>query len=500
MTEPVVELRGIRKAFGGVVANDDVDFTLRRGEIHALLGENGAGKSTLMSVLTGLYRPDAGEIRVRGDRVVLRSPGDAIALGLGMVHQHFVQSLRHTALQNIVLGHRDLPLFPDWERLRARVAEAAGRYGLELDLEAPLYSLPVGERQKVEIVRALFRGSQILVMDEPTAVLSRQETRALFGVLRSFCSVGGAVVFISHKLDEILEIADHVTVLRRGRNAGDRPVAGLESKTLAELMVGRELEPHRRGSSSETGEVVASLHGVSVMGPRGLPTLHGVDLQVRGGEILGIAGVAGSGQAELADLLAGLRRPCCGAFSMVGASGKPSPAGFRAAGVAYIPEDRIGTGLAGGLSITENLILGSYRRRFARWGLLRWGAARRWASERIEADDIDCPGPGARTAGLSGGNLQKVILSRELASDPRLIVAAYPCRGLDVGAAEGVRERLLEARGRGAAVVLLSEDLDELLALSDRIGVLFRGRILRTLDASEATRERVGLLMGGAEA
>ena len=495
---PVVELRGITKSFGGVFANEDVDFTLRRGEIHALLGENGAGKSTLMSVLTGLYRPDAGEIRLRGERVVLRSPGDGIALGLGMVHQHFVQSLRHTALQNIVLGHRDLPLFPDWDALRARVAAAAGRYGLELDLDAPLHTLPVGERQKVEIVRALFRGSQILVMDEPTAVLSRQETAALFEVLRAFCADGGAVVFISHKLDEILEIADHVTVLRRGRNAGDRPVAGLEAATLAELMVGRELEPHRREAGAAPGAAVATLAGVSVMGPRGLPTLHDVDLEVRGGEILGIAGVAGSGQAELADLLAGLRRPCGGAFTLVGAPGRATPAGFRAAGVAYIPQDRIGTGLAGSLSITENLILGSYRSRFSRWGVLRWKAGRAWAAERIAADDIQCPGPQARTAGLSGGNLQKVILSRELAAEPKLIVAAYPCRGLDVGAAEGVRERLLEARGRGAAVVLLSEDLDELLALSDRIGVLFRGRLLRTVDGAEATRERIGLLMGGA--
>ncbi len=498
MTDVVVELRGIRKTFGGVVANDDVGFTLRRGQIHALLGENGAGKSTLMSVLTGLYRPDAGEIRIRGERAVLRKPGDAIELGLGMVHQHFVQSLRHTALQNIVLGHRDLPLLPDWNALRAQVAEAAGRYGLELDLDAPLHTLPVGERQKVEIVRALFRGSSILVMDEPTAVLSRQETKALFEVLRSFCADGGAVVFISHKLDEILEIADHVTVLRCGRNAGDRPVEGLEAKTLAELMVGRELDPHRR-QPGEPGDVIATLSGVSVIGPRGLPTLTAIDMEVRGGEILGIAGVAGSGQAELADLLAGLKRPSGGTLTLAGVTGR-SPASFRAAGVAYIPEDRIGTGLAGSLSVTENLILGSYGRRFARWGLLRWKAARAWATERIAADDIQCPGPRARTAGLSGGNLQKVILSRELASEPRLIVAAYPCRGLDVGAAETVRERLLAARAGGAAVVLLSEDLDELLRLSDRIGVLFRGRLLRTLEAGEATRERVGLLMGGAEA
>ncbi|MFH1464580.1 MAG: ABC transporter ATP-binding protein [Pseudomonadota bacterium] len=504
MSPPVVELTGIRKVFPGVVANDGVDLTIRASEIHALLGENGAGKSTLMSVLMGLYRPDAGSIRVRGREVRLRSPRDALRLGIGMVQQRFVQSERHTALENIVLGHSGLPFLPRRERLAVELREVAARYGFDLDLLAPIHTLPVGERQKVEILRVLHHGATVLILDEPTAVLSRQETSALFSVLRRFVADGGAVIFISHKLDEVLAIADRTTVLRHGRSIATREVAGQDAASLARLMVGQALCLHAREAAGEPGPVVASLRGIGVRDARGRATLAGLDLELRAGEVLGVAGVSGSGQVPLAEVCAGLQRPAEGSVTLFG---EPAPVGdagaFRDRGVAYVPEDRDRTGVAGSLSLTENLILKSYRRCFTRAGLLQWGAARRWAEERIAAQDIQCPGPGARTASLSGGNVQKVILARELAirtvdsPAPRLIVAAYPCRGLDVGAAEAVRAALLQACRQGAAVLLLSEDLDELFRLSDRIGVLFRGRLAGPLPTAALTREQAGLMMGG---
>jgi ABC-type uncharacterized transport system ATPase subunit len=504
MPAAVVELRNIRKVFPGVVANDGVDFELRAGEIHALLGENGAGKSTLMSVLMGLYKPDAGSILVRGQPVRLRSPRDAIGLGLGMVHQHFVQSERHTALDNIVLGHPELPFLPRRARLRAEVLAAAARFGLELDLDAPVHSLPVGERQKVEILRVLYHGASILILDEPTAVLSRQETAALFEVLRRFAAEGGSVVFISHKLDEVLAIAQRVTVLRAGRTVRTCETLGQDAASLARLMVGHALDLQRRQSGGVRGEELARLEAVRVLDARGLPRLDGVSLGLHAGEVLGIAGVSGSGQGALADLLAGLERPNAGRLLLFGEPRpRATPRAFRDLGVAHIPADRNRTGVAGALSVTENLILDAYAARFGRWGLLRWGAARAWARDRIAAHDIQCPGPGAVTASLSGGNVQKVILARELAvrragdDGPRIIVAAYPCRGLDVGAAEAVRARLLGACARGAAVLLVSEDLDELFRLSDRIGVLFRGNLMGPFPTEELCREDVGLMMGG---
>ena len=504
MSDVVVELRGIRKVFPGVVANDGVDFELRAGEIHALLGENGAGKSTLMSVLMGLYRPDSGSISVRGVEQRLRSPRDAIGLGLGMVHQHFVQSERHSALDNIVLGHHSLPFLPRRQRLKAEVQAAAARYGLAVELDAPIHSLPVGGRQKVEILRVLFHGASILILDEPTAVLSRQETAALFEVLRRFAAEGGSVVFISHKLDEVLAIASRVSVLRGGRTVCTQPTEGMDAADLARLMVGKALALQQRRAAAEPGPELARLEGVQVLDPHGLPSLDGVSLSLRAGELLGIAGVSGSGQGPLAELLSGLRRPRQGRVLLFGEPRpKATPRAFRDLGVAHVPADRNRVGVAGSQSVTENLILDAYASRFGRWGLLRWGAARAWARERIDAHEIQCPGPGAVTASLSGGNVQKVILARELAvarpgdTGPRVIVAAYPCRGLDVGAAEAVRAQLLEACARGAAVLLISEDLDELFRLSDRIGVLFRGRLMGPHSIGALSRERVGLMMGG---
>jgi len=497
-------MQGIRKAFPGVLANDDVDFQLQAGEIHALLGENGAGKSTLMSVLMGLYRPDAGSVAIRGQPVRMGSPRQAVALGLGMVHQHFVQSERHTALENIVLGHPELGFLARMDDLREQVRQASQRYGLQLELDSPLHALPVGERQKVEIVRALFHGASILVLDEPTAVLSRQETAQLFEVLRSFCAEGGAVVFISHKLDEVLEISHRITVLRQGRGVATVQAGGLDVEALAELMVGRELAYQRRQERTAEGAEVARLERVSIAGPGEQAALRDISFALHGGEILGMAGVSGSGQAALADLLAGLARPSAGTLRLFGQPAQAgTPRAFRDLGVAYVPEDRLRTGIAGTLRLTENAILKCYRQRFTKGGLLRWRAAQDWCRSLITRHDIQCSGHRARAAELSGGNIQKLILARELSQKregeafPRLLVAAYPCRGLDIGAAEDVRAALLAAREGGSAVLLFSEDLDELFRLSDRIGVLFRGRLLGLRPAGELRREQVGLMMGG---
>ncbi len=500
----VLEMQGIRKSFPGVTANDGVQLRLRRGEIHALLGENGAGKSTLMSVLVGLYRPDSGSIAVRGTPVVMRNPRRALRLGICMVHQHFLQSQRHTALQNIALGHAYLRLFPRWSRIRGQVERAAQKYGLGLDLDAPIALMPVGERQKVEILRALFHGASILVLDEPTAVLSRQETEILFQVLRSFAAEGGSVIFISHKLDEVLDIAHRVTVMRKGRTVFSGPMAGMDAPRLARLMVGRDIHPQQRKARDLSGPTVLSLRDVSVRASGPLPSLRQVSFHLKKGEILGMAGVSGSGQRTLAHLLAGLQRHHAGSFQLFG---RPAPVGdvraFTRMGVAHVPQDRNRTGLASGLSVMENLVLKHYRQLFCRRGIMAWDRARAWSVERIQELDIQCPGPGARTASLSGGNVQKVILARELAvrrpqdSAPRLVVAAYPCRGLDVGAAQELRRRLLASRDLGSAVLLISEDLDELFSLSDRIGVLFRGRLLGLYPREQLSRELVGLMMGG---
>ncbi|MBN1334710.1 MAG: ABC transporter ATP-binding protein [Deltaproteobacteria bacterium] len=493
-----LEMQGIRKAFPGVVANDGVDLEVREGEIHALLGENGAGKTTLVNVLVGLLRPDAGWIRVHGRPVEIRSPRDALGLGIGMVHQDFLQSERHTALQNVVLGHPSVPFRPSYRSLRERVAALGERVGLRVNLDAPIHDLPVGERQKVEILRALFHEARFLVLDEPTAVLSPPEADTLFAFLGRFRSNGGAVVFITHKMTEVLALADRATILRRGRKVGTVDVAGCDARTLARLTIGRDPSGGAKGDGPPLGPEVAALEGVTVLDARGLPRLSEVTLSVRGGEILGVAGVAGSGQDALVEVLTGLARPARGTVRLHGRRvPRPSPAAFRAAQTACIPEDRMRSGVALELSVVANLVLGLHRTRFSRLGMIRWRAARAWAQERIATLGIACPDPEARVGTLSGGNVQKVILARELASVPHLLVAAHPCRGLDVGAAEDVRSQLVAVRDRGAAVVLVSEDLDEMLRLSTRMAVLFRGRLVGVLPAMESTREAVGCLMAG---
>lgn len=496
---PAVETRGIDKSFYGVKANDGVYFELKRGEIHALLGENGAGKSTLCSALAGLYRPDAGEILLDGRTVHFRTPKDALAAGVGMVYQHFRLVENLTVAENLVLGHQDLPLRVQ-RRRQERIAEDMGeRFGLPVDPSARIWQLSVGEQQRVEILKLLYRDVRVLILDEPTAVLTPQESSQLFATMRRLAGEGRSVIFVSHKLAEVKQVSDRVTVLRDGRNAGRGETADLAPNDLAAMMVGRELRLPRRETETEPGEVALAVSGLRVAGDRGLETVRGVSLQVREGEILGLAGVAGNGQRELAYGIAGLRIPEAGRVEVAGRDVTRWSVRERiAAGTAYIPQNRLGMGLAPGLTTEENLALKTYRRPpYSKRGRLAAGAFRTEGARQIEQYDIRGVRPGLPIRLLSGGNLQKALIAREIEMEPRVILAVSPTRGLDVGATQAVREHLLAQRRRGVAVLLISEDLDELLALSDRLAVIYEGEIVGEMEAEQATADQLGLLMAG---
>ncbi len=492
-------LRNITKAFPGVVANDRVTLEVRAGEVHALLGENGAGKTTLMSILYGIYQPDAGEILVRGRPARIRSPRDAITLGIGMVPQHFLLVRRHTVAENAALG---LPgagaLFPA-RAIAPRITDLGRRYGLAVDPHARIWELSVSEQQRVEILKALLRGAQILVLDEPTSVLTPQEARGLFAVLRRMKEEGHAVIFITHKLDEVLEVADRVTVLRRGRVVGTVPIVQADVRSLARMMVGRDVEFRRSKSGVPSEEEALSAADLWARGDRGLMALKGVSLEVRRGEILGIAGVAGNGQRELVEVVTGLRPATQGRVRVLGRDiTNRSARAFHEAGVAHIPEERVRMGIVAGMSVGENLVLNRYRTPpFSRGPLLDQQAVSRFAERMIAEYEIATPGPGAQARHLSGGNIQRLILAREFSGSPGLIVAAHPTFGLDVSATEQIQTLLLRRRAEGAGVLLVSEDLEEVLALSDRIAVLFEGQVVGIVDAAEADRERIGLMMAG---
>ncbi len=496
-----VEMLGIVKQFPGVLANDGADFDLRAGEVHALLGENGAGKSTLMNVLAGMYRPDAGEIRVEGERRDFRSPRDAIAAGLGMVHQHFALVPSQTVTENILIG-LDRPRFRlRLDRFEDEVAGLSEKFGLRVDPRAKVWQLSVGEQQRVEILKMLYRGVRILIMDEPTAVLAPQETEDLFGTLRAMTASGHAVVFISHKLHEVTSIADRITVMRRGKvTASGIPAAGATTADLARLMVGRSVVETIERAPFRPGAVVLSVRDVEARNDRGLPALRGVSFDVRAGEILGIAGVAGNGQSELAQVITGLR-PCTGHVEVLGSDTANHPASDAIRrGVAHVPEDRTGVGSAPNLSVTDNLIMKRYRQApIAHGWVVDTGAARRVAEHLREEYEIVSPSVATAARLLSGGNLQRLILAREMDLDPRLLVAVQPTRGLDVGAIEGVHHLLLARRETGAATVMISEDLDEILALSDRVAVLYEGRLRGPFDVADVHSQGIGLLMTGGE-
>jgi simple sugar transport system ATP-binding protein len=499
---PAVELRGIGKRFPGVVANDGVDFTLAPGEVHALLGENGAGKSTLMNILDGLYQPDSGEILIDGRPVAFRSPRDAIAAGLGMVHQHFTLVASMTVTENVLIG-LDRPRFRlRLDRHDAEIARLAEAHGLRIDPRAKVWQLSVGERQRVEILKVLYRGARVLIMDEPTAVLAPQEIDDLFRTVRSMTATGRSIVFISHKLGEVLAIADRITVMRRGRvTAKALPAAGMTKPRLAQLMVGREILESLDQSRRPPGDVVLSLEDVEAGGDKGVPALRGVSLQVRSGEIVGIAAVAGNGQSELAEVICGLR-PCRGRILIGGEDIANRPVRKAIArGVAHVPEDRTGVGTAPNLSLVDNLIMKRYRAKpIGRGWTIDMGAARAAASELKDSYEISAPSIETQARLLSGGNLQRLILAREIESKPRLMIAVQPTRGLDVGAVESAHRLLMERRAAGAAILLISEELDEILALSDRVVVLYEGRVAGIANTVDTSIAQIGLLMTGGAA
>jgi simple sugar transport system ATP-binding protein len=502
---PAVAMRDISKRFGPVVANDHINFEAAWGEVHALIGENGAGKSTLMSILAGLYRPDRGQVEIDGTPVRFRSPRDAIAHGIGMVYQHFMLVEPFTVAENVVLGEQRSGVDLQTARVERELATLSESYSLGVDPRAKIWQLSVGEQQRVEILRLLYLGARILVLDEPTAVLTPQEAGSLVRTLRGMAKQGFSVVFISHKLDEVLEVADRVSVLRRGRVVATTTPAETDRRTLARLMVGRELadlvehpadEPHEAAAPREA---VLELRGVSALGDKGLPALRNVDLEVRAGETLGIAGIAGNGQRELAEVVTGLRPATGGDVRIDGKLMTNRPAAEIArAGVAHIPEDRLATGLIGGMDLSENAILREYARPPLCSGpFLSDRAVASFTDRLIDDHDVKTPGRWAKLHTLSGGNQQKLLLARELAGQPRLIVAVHPTRGVDVGATEAIHGALRQQRARGAATLLISEDLDEILTLADRIAVLFDGRVMGILSARGANPEEIGLLMAG---
>lgn len=491
-----VEMRGIVKRFGDLTANNQVDFALQQGEIHALLGENGAGKSTLMRILYGLYQADAGEIRVQGQAVAIHSPGAAIAHGIGMVTQHFALALPLTVTENIILGYSER-FHLDLIAAQAQVQQASLQYGIRVHPQAVVKTLSVGERQRVEILKALYRRARVLILDEPTAVLAPPEVEQLFESLLRLRSQGLSVIFISHKLHEVMQITDRVTVLRGGEVAGTAITAHTTQAELARMMVGRETFGVSKPALSAPGEAALHVAGLAAVDDKGLPALHGVSLALHAGEILGLAGVSGNGQKELAQVLEGTRPATAGRVLVQGRDiTGAGPRAFMAAGIGRIPEDRHESVVAE-MTVAENMAL-EHLHEFVRRGMLDKKRIRQHANTLIQAYQIKAK-PGDRIRTLSGGNMQKVILARVLERNPAVIVVAQPTRGLDVGATEYVRQKLLEQRQRGAAILLISEDLDEILELSDRIAVIYEGRIMGILPAA-AHPERLGLLMSGVEA
>ena len=499
--EVVIRMEGVVKRFPDVVANDHIDFELKAGEIHALLGENGAGKTTLMNVLYGIYRPDEGKIYVGGERAEIKSPRDAIYLGLGMVHQHFMLVHPHTVAENVALGLSSSKfLFPVRE-VEKGVAELSERYGLKIDCKAKIWQLSVGEQQRVEIIKALYRGAQVLILDEPTSVLTPGETRDLFNTLRRIAKEGRSIIFITHKLDEAMEISDRITVLRHGKVVATVRASETNKRELARMMVGREVLFRLEKKPAKRGEVVLEVKNLHALNDKGLPAIKGVSFTLSQGEILGIAGVAGNGQRELVEVINGLRKATEGKVFILGQDRTNcSPKEVIEMKVAHIPEERIRMGLVPNMSIAENLVLKNYRDSpFSKILFLNLAVIDQEAEKLISEYNIITPSKKTQAKLLSGGNIQRLILARELSENPCLIVAAHPTYGLDVGATEYIRTLLLKQREEGAAVLLVSEDLEEIMSLSDRIAVVFEGVFMGILPAESAEVEEIGLMMAGAK-
>jgi simple sugar transport system ATP-binding protein len=496
---PRLEMRGITKRYPGVVANDHIDLDLRPGEIHALLGENGAGKSTLMNILYGLAAPDEGEILLEGEPVAIAGPNDAIQRGISMAHQHFMLVPVLSVADNILLGAEIManPIFLDRRRAHERIRELGQQFGFEIDPDAKIETLSVGSQQRVEILKALYREARILVLDEPTAVLTPQETKEIFAVLRRLADEGRSIIFISHKLYEVLEIADRITVIRRGRVVGQRVPSETNEEDLAELMVGREVQLVVDRGESHPGEPVLRVEDLRAKDDRGHEAVRGVSFDVRAGEIVGIAGVAGNGQDELVEALTGLRKPSAGKVTLAGRDVTgASPRQLQRSGVSFVPGDRQRFGLVLSFSVEDNLVLTQYDEPpYARGILRNDGACEEWAERAIEQYDIRTPSPLVSAGTLSGGNQQKAVVAREFSRDLTALVLDQPTRGLDVGSIEFIHRQVIAKRDEGVAVLLVSAELDEVMEISDRIGVMYRGELVAMMDGPSADRETVGLLM-----
>lgn len=498
---PTLELKGITKRFPGVLANDHIDLTLEKGEIHALLGENGAGKSTLMNILYGLYQPDEGEIYINGEKIEIHSPTDSIIAGVGMVHQHFMLVPVFTVTENVMLGLEETRggIFLDRKKAAEKIRKISEQYNLEVDPDAYIEDLSVGAQQRVEIIKLLYREADILILDEPTSVLTPQEADDLFKVMHNLTERGKSIVFITHKLREVLEVADQITVIRLGRVAGTTTPADVNKKSLATMMVGREVMLFVERGPANPQEVVLSVKDLTILDDRSLLAVNDLSFDIRAGEILGVAGVQGNGQTELVEAITGLRKTYSGSINLLGTEiANQTPRMITELGSAHIPEDRQRDGLVLSFPIIDNLALNTYYiPPNAKGPVLQEAVMAENARELIERFDVRTPSAETSAGSLSGGNQQKVIVAREFSRDTKFIVASQPTRGLDVGSIEYIHNRLVEKRDAGAAVLLVSPELDEIMELSDRIAVMYRGKIVEILPGDEATKEMVGLLMAG---
>ncbi len=497
---PMLEMKGITKRFPGVLANDRVDFDLYAGEVHTLLGENGAGKSTLMKILYGLYQADEGKILLNGRPVEIASPTSAIEHNIGMIHQHFMLVDTLTVAENVALG---LPssrgVLTDLDAVSEKIVALGKQYGLEIDPAATVWQLAVGQKQRVEIIKALYRVARLLILDEPTAVLTPQEVEQLFATLHQMTADGRGLIFISHKLHEVLALSDRITVLRHGRVTGNTTTEGATRSSLASMMVGREVKLAPDKPETEVGPAALEISGLRVIGDRGNVVIDDLDLEVHTGEILGIAGVSGNGQRELAETIAGLRQAESGSIVIAGSDvTNQTPAGVRSAGLAYVPEGRMKDGSIGPFTVAENLLLIDHNsKEFLDAGLLNFEAIRKHSQSLVDEFAVKTPSLDTPVRSLSGGNIQKLILARELSGTPNVLVASQPTRGVDIGAAEYIHIRLIEQRDQSTAILMISEDLDEIFGLSDRVAVMYEGKIMGIVDPKTVGREDVGLMMAG---
>ncbi|MFH1155761.1 MAG: ABC transporter ATP-binding protein [Pseudomonadota bacterium] len=494
-----LEMRGISKSFQGIPANQDISLQISSGEILGLLGENGAGKTTLMNILYGLYQPDSGEIRINGKPVSITSPLESIRHGIGMVHQHFMLIQNHTVLENIALGYEKTPFFFPKVRIRETVMAFARRFNFSLDLSKKIWQLSAGEQQRVEIIKALLNGADLLILDEPTSVLTPQEIRDLFQILNDMKAQGHMVILISHKLDEIMEICDRVTVIQKGRAAGSADTAGTDKRGLARMMIGRDVVFNVSREHMPKGDVVLSLRHLHVMGDKGISVVRDISFDIHEKEIFGIAGVAGNGQRELAEAVTGIRKITAGTVSVKGVDvTNTSPRRIYDAGISHVPEERIRFGIAPGLFLYDNAILKQHHlKKFSKHFFLEYAQIKEHARALVESYGVATPSINVQTKNLSGGNIQKLILGREISEEPPLLVASHPTYGLDVGATQYLREQLLARRRDGGAVLLFSEDLEEILNLCDTVAVMFEGELMGVLDADDTRLEDIGLMMAG---